>query len=60
MPRRAYGSRNSGTKYQEKETTVVSTRGTDGGKRLLNAALHEHVEEKRSRGRPGWPMSGKT
>jgi len=30
---------------------VVWTRGKDGGKRLPNAALHGHVEEKRSRGR---------
>ena len=28
-------------------------------KRLPNAALHGHVEGKRSRGRPGWTMSGK-
>ena len=30
---------------------MVWTRGNAGGKRLPNAALHGHVEEKRSRGR---------
>ena len=44
-------SRNNGTKDEEKETTVVWTRARMEGKRLPNAALHGHVEGKRSRGR---------
>ena len=48
---RAWGSRNSGTKDQEKETAVVWTRGTDGGEKTKNAVLHGLVEGKRSRGR---------
>src|SRR6218665_367677 len=53
--RQYWGSRNSGTAAQEKETTVVGHVEQMEGKRLQNAALRGHVEQKRSRGRQRKP-----